>query len=90
MVESHNLQEKAVWLYGGIHIVNEMGDILGELNSGLEGNCFAQFIGAFGPLSRPLLQRRSHSFNLASLIPLSATLKMKIYASILPSNGQIK
>lgn len=34
-------KHKVVCLNGAIRIVNEMRDILGELNPGLEGNCFA-------------------------------------------------
>ena len=32
----------AAWLYGGIQIVDETGTRLAEVNSGLNGNCFAQ------------------------------------------------
>jgi glycosyltransferase involved in cell wall biosynthesis len=48
---------KAVWLYGGIRIVNEQGKALGEINSGLTGNCFSQIMGgAWAPLQASIIQ----------------------------------
>jgi len=54
-------QEKdAVWLYGGIQIVNEQGEILAELNSGLHGDCFAQIMGgAWAPIQASMIESRS-------------------------------
>ncbi len=50
----------AVWLYGGIHIVDEKGTVLAEINSGLSGNCFAQIMGgAWAPIQSSLIQRRA-------------------------------
>ncbi len=47
----------AVWLYGGIQIVDEHGGILGEINSGLNGNCFAQIMGgSWAPLQASIIQ----------------------------------
>jgi glycosyltransferase involved in cell wall biosynthesis len=49
-------QPEAVWLYGGIRIVDEQGVILGEINSGLNGNRFAQFMGgSWAPLQSSML-----------------------------------
>jgi hypothetical protein len=38
-------QPKAVWLYGGLRVVEEQERFLAELNSGLNGNVFAQVMG---------------------------------------------
>jgi glycosyltransferase involved in cell wall biosynthesis len=47
----------AVWLYGGIKIVDETGKCLAEVNSGLNGNCFAQVMGgAWAPIQASLIQ----------------------------------
>jgi glycosyltransferase involved in cell wall biosynthesis len=55
-----NQHPQAVWLYGGIRIVNEKGETLGEINSGLSGNCFAQIIGgAWAPLQSSLLRAQT-------------------------------
>lgn len=35
----------AAWLYGGIQVVDDSGNCLEEMNSGLNGNCFAQVMG---------------------------------------------
>lgn len=35
----------AVWLYGGYEVINKNGERLGGVNSGLNGNCFAQVMG---------------------------------------------
>jgi len=49
----------AAWLYGGIRIVDERGKTLGEINSGLTGNCFAQIMGgAWAPLQASIIQSR--------------------------------
>lgn len=50
----------AAWLYGGIRIVDEEGRILAEINSGLNGNRFAQIMGgAWAPIQASLVQARS-------------------------------
>ncbi len=52
---------KAVWLYGGIHIVDQQGTVLAEMNSALAGNCFAQIMGgAWAPLQASVVQ--AHAF----------------------------
>jgi glycosyltransferase involved in cell wall biosynthesis len=51
-------QEKsgAVWLYGGIRIVDAGGRILADINSGLNGRCFAQFMGgSWAPLQSSMI-----------------------------------
>jgi glycosyltransferase involved in cell wall biosynthesis len=54
-----NQYPKAAWLYGGIRIVDERGKALGEINSGLTGNCFSQIIGgAWAPLQASIIQSR--------------------------------
>jgi glycosyltransferase involved in cell wall biosynthesis len=46
----------AVWLHGGIRIVDENGSALGEVNSGIEGYVFAQFAGgAWAPLQSSMV-----------------------------------
>jgi glycosyltransferase involved in cell wall biosynthesis len=46
----------AAWLYGGIRVVDDRGRVLGEANSGLQGNCLAQVIGgAWVPLQASLV-----------------------------------
>lgn len=48
--------KEAAWLYGGIRIVDEAGQVLGEINSRLSGNCFAQFIGgSWAPLQSSMV-----------------------------------
>jgi glycosyltransferase involved in cell wall biosynthesis len=55
-----NQHPDAAWLYGGIRIVDENGSVLAEVNSGLNGNCFAQFMGgAWAPIQSSLIQRRA-------------------------------
>ena len=50
----------AVWLYGGIRIVDEQIRTLAEINSGLNGNCFAQIMGgAWAPIQASLIQARA-------------------------------
>lgn len=52
-----NQHPQAVWLYGGIHVIDEAGTCLAELNSGWEGNCFAQIMGgAWAPIQSSLMQ----------------------------------
>jgi glycosyltransferase involved in cell wall biosynthesis len=47
----------AVWLYGGINVVDEEGNHLGYVNSGVEGNCFAQIMGgAWAPLQTSFMR----------------------------------
>jgi glycosyltransferase involved in cell wall biosynthesis len=51
---------EAVWLYGGIRVVDELGSIMAELNSGCKGSCFAQIMGgAWAPLQASMLQARA-------------------------------
>lgn len=50
----------AVWLYGGIHIVDDNLKTLAEINSRLNGNCFAQIMGgAWAPIQSSLIQART-------------------------------
>jgi glycosyltransferase involved in cell wall biosynthesis len=50
----------SVWLYGGIRIVDESGETLAEMNSGLHGNCFAQIMGgAWVPIQASLISSRT-------------------------------
>jgi glycosyltransferase involved in cell wall biosynthesis len=47
----------AVWLYGGIRIVDRTGKVLAEVNSGLNGSCLAQIMGgAWAPIQASLIQ----------------------------------
>jgi glycosyltransferase involved in cell wall biosynthesis len=47
----------AAWLYGGIRVVDGTGQVLGEANSGLSGNCVAQVVGgAWVPLQASLVR----------------------------------
>ena len=51
-----NQNPTAVWLYGGIRIVDEKVQVLAEINSGLSGNCFAQIMGgAWAPIQSSLI-----------------------------------
>lgn len=55
-----NQKPQAVWLYGGIQIVNESGRIMGEINSLLNGNCFAQIMGgSWAPLQASIISARA-------------------------------
>ena len=55
-----NVYPNAVWLYGGIRIVDEQIKMLAEINSGLNGNCFAQIMGgAWAPIQSSLIQARA-------------------------------
>jgi len=52
-----NQNPNAVWLYGGIRVVDEQIRTLTEINSGLHGNCFAQIMGgAWAPIQASLIQ----------------------------------
>ncbi|HSG41978.1 MAG TPA: glycosyltransferase family A protein [Anaerolineales bacterium] len=52
-----NQYPNAIWLYGGIRIVDEEIRILAEINSGLSGNCFAQIMGgAWAPIQASMIQ----------------------------------
>jgi glycosyltransferase involved in cell wall biosynthesis len=47
----------AVWIYGGIRVVDAQGKALAEINSRLTGNCFAQIMGgAWAPLQASIMQ----------------------------------
>lgn len=53
-------QPKAVWLYGGIRIVDETHSTLAEINSGLNGNCFSQIVGgAWAPIQSSMVKSRA-------------------------------
>jgi glycosyltransferase involved in cell wall biosynthesis len=55
--ELANERPHAVWLYGGIRIVDEQGKALAEINSHLNGNCFSQIMGgAWAPLQASVIQ----------------------------------
>ena len=55
-----NENPEAVWLYGGIRIVDEENRVLAEINSSLSGNCFAQIMGgAWSPIQSSLIQTRT-------------------------------
>ena len=50
----------SAWLYGGIRIVDEGGKTLAEVNSGLQGNCFAQIMGgAWAPIQASFIRSRT-------------------------------
>jgi glycosyltransferase involved in cell wall biosynthesis len=49
-------QPEAVWLYGVFQVVDEQGVCLAEVNSGLNGNCFAQIVGgAWAPIKASMI-----------------------------------
>jgi glycosyltransferase involved in cell wall biosynthesis len=51
---------KAVWLYGGIRIVDEDDHCIAERNSRHEGNCFAQILGgAWTPIQASMLKSQA-------------------------------
>jgi glycosyltransferase involved in cell wall biosynthesis len=51
---------RAGWLYGGIQVVDDQGRVLAEINSGLNGDCFAQIMGgAWAPLQSSLIAARA-------------------------------
>lgn len=55
-----NENPKAAWLYGGIRIVDERGRVLSEINSGLNGNRFAQIMGgAWAPIQSSVVLARA-------------------------------
>ena len=48
---------EAIWLYGGIRIVDDLGSVLAEINSNLSGDCFAQILGgAWAPIQVSMIQ----------------------------------
>jgi glycosyltransferase involved in cell wall biosynthesis len=50
----------AAWLYGGIRIVDEQGRVLSEINSGMNGDRFAQIMGgAWAPIQASVIQARA-------------------------------
>lgn len=52
----------AVWLVGGIRVVDDHGDCLAELNSGLNGNCLAHILGgAWAPIQASLIRTEAFS-----------------------------
>jgi glycosyltransferase involved in cell wall biosynthesis len=47
---------QAAWLYGGLQIIGGKGEVLAELNSGLNGECFAQVVGgAWAPIQASII-----------------------------------
>jgi glycosyltransferase involved in cell wall biosynthesis len=61
---------ESAWLYGGIRIVDEMGKTLAEMNSGLQGKCFAQIIGgSWAPIQASLINSRTF-FQVGGFNPL--------------------
>jgi glycosyltransferase involved in cell wall biosynthesis len=59
----------AAWLYGGIRIVDEQGMVLAEINSGLNGNCFAQIMGgSWAPIQSSIIQAQAF-FELGGFSP---------------------
>ena len=65
-----NQYPKAVWLYGGIRIVDEQRRVLGQINSSLNGNCFSQIMGgAWAPLQASIIQARAF-FEVGGFNPL--------------------
>lgn len=65
-----NQYPKAVWLYGGIRIVDEQSRVLGHINSSLNGNCFSQIMGgAWAPLQASIIQARAF-FEVGGFNPL--------------------
>jgi len=65
-----NQYPTAAWLYGGIRIVDERGKVLGDINSGLNGNCFSQILGgAWAPLQASVVQSRAF-FQVGGFNPL--------------------
>jgi glycosyltransferase involved in cell wall biosynthesis len=68
---------EAVWLYGGIQVLDGKGNHLAEINSSLNGCCFAQIMGgAWAPLQASLLHTQPSLSSVGS-IPRSTGLKMK-------------
>ena len=55
-----NRYPRAVWLYGGIRIVDEKGMTLKEINSCLNGNRFAQILGgAWAPIQSSMVEAQA-------------------------------
>ncbi len=55
-----NRYPHAAWLYGGIRIVDEKGTVLKEINSGLNGNRFAQIMGgAWAPIQSSMVEAQA-------------------------------
>jgi glycosyltransferase involved in cell wall biosynthesis len=69
-MELASQKPESVWLYGGIRIVDEGGKTLAEMNSGLQGNCFAQIMGgAWAPIQASLIKTKSF-FQVGGFSPL--------------------
>ena len=65
-----NRYPNAVWLYGGIQIVDEQHQVLAEINSKLSGNCFAPIIGgAWAPIQASLIKSQAF-FEIGGFNPL--------------------
>lgn len=57
LIDQHS---NAVWIYGGIRIVDEQGRVLAEISSQLNGDCFSQIMGgAWAPIQASLIQARA-------------------------------
>jgi glycosyltransferase involved in cell wall biosynthesis len=55
-----NRRPEAIWMFGGIRIVDENDHCLAELNSRLEGNCFAQIMGgAWAPIQASMIKSKT-------------------------------
>lgn len=64
-----NQYPNAVWLYGGIRIVDGQLNPLAEINSHLNGNCFAQIMGgAWAPIQASMI-RASTFFEIGGFSP---------------------
>lgn len=51
---------QAIWLYGGIRVVNNSGQCLAEMNSSLNGDCFAPIMGgAWAPIQTSLIEHKA-------------------------------
>jgi len=58
--ELANRYPSAVWLYGGIQILDEQNHVLAEINSNLSGNCFAHIMGgAWAPIQASLIKSQA-------------------------------
>lgn len=61
---------EALWLYGGVRIVDENHSTLAEINSGLSGSCFAQIMGgAWAPIQSSMVRARAF-FEIGGFNPL--------------------
>ncbi|MGH2537037.1 MAG: glycosyltransferase family A protein [Candidatus Promineifilaceae bacterium] len=48
---------RAVWLYGGIQVVDQAGTVLGQSNLGQSGDCFAEIMGgAWVPIQASIIR----------------------------------